>query len=151
MSASGDAPAGGPADERLLLLAQEADEVPLLSALLQSATLRPGDIAYDARARRLVLLVNRYRWEAPATRTRVRSALRIESVLSVQRRAWPDRQPHDPGTTVLELLAFTLADDMLTLNFAAGPALRVRVECPDILLEDVSGPWAATSEPRHDG
>ena len=143
-------PADVPADERLLLLAQEAAEVPLLSALVQSATLRLPDIAYDARARRLVLLVNRYRWEDPTTRTRVRSALRIESVLSVQRRSWPNQTPGDPGVTVLELLAFTLDADTLTLTFAGGAALRVTVEVPDLVLEDVSGPWAAGSEPRYE-
>ena len=126
--------------------------MPLLSALLQSATLRLPDIAYDRRARRLVLLVNRYRWEAAVhtgAQTRVRAALRIESVLAVQRRDWPDHAGHDPGITVLELLAFTLDGDVLTLTFAGGAALRVTVECADMVLEDVSGPWGAGREPRY--
>ncbi len=138
-----------PADERLLLLAQEADEVPLLSALTQSAILRAPDVAWDRRGRRVVLMLNRYRWEANQG-TRVRSALRIENVLSVQRRHWPDANAHDPGITILELLAFTLDDLTCTLTFAAGASLRLRLECVDMVLEDISGPWAAAGVPTHD-
>lgn len=131
------------ADTRLLLLAQEAGEVATISALFQSAAVRVADVAYDRRARRLVLLTSRYRWEGKDS-TRVRSALRIESVLGVARRDWPT------GDAVLELLALTLAEDVLTLAFARGATLRVTVECPDLTLEDVSAPWPASREPRHD-
>ncbi len=61
------------ADSRLLLLAQEADEVQMISALVQDAIVHPAEIAYDRRARRLVLLLDRYRWEA-GDRTRVRES-----------------------------------------------------------------------------
>ena len=123
-------------DTRLLLLAQEADEVPLISALVQDAILRPADVAYDRRARRLVLLLDRYRWEAN-DRTRV------------QLRGWTDFGAHDPGITILELLAFIIEDDVLTIAFAAGPTLRVSTECVDIILEDLSPPWRATRKPEH--
>ena len=131
------------ADAPLRLLAHDADEVPTISALVQSAAVRVADIAYDGRARRVVLLLSRYRWEAN-DRTRVRSALRIESVVGVARRDWP------AADAVLELLALTLADDVLMLAFAGGATLRVTVECPDLTLEDLSAPWPASREPRHD-
>ena len=136
-------------DSRLLLLAHEADEVPLISALVQDAILRPDDVAYDRRARRLVLLLDRYRWEAN-DRTRVRSALRIESVTRVQRRGWNDFNAHDPGVGLLELLAFLVEDNVFTISFAAGATLRIETECIDLILEDVSPPWRAGSEPIHE-
>jgi len=136
------------ADTRMLLMAQEAGEVPLISALVQDAIVRRADIAYDRRARRLVLLLDRYRWEAN-DRTRVRSALRIESATRVQRRGWTEGSPNDPGIGVLDLLAFTLDDDVLTIVFAAGATLRVAVECVDVILEDVSPPWSTGHEPDH--
>ena len=129
-------------DTRLLLLANEADEVVLISALLQDALVRPVDIAWQPKARRLVLLVNRFRWET-SDRTRVRAALRIESVLRVQRRDWPK------GEAILDLLAVTADGDHLTLAFAAGATIRAEVECVDVVLEDMSAPWAATREPGH--
>jgi len=137
-----------PADERLLLLAQDADEVPLLSALTQSAIVRAPDVAWDRRRRRVVMLCNRYRWEAN-DRTRVRSALRIQNVVSAQRRNWPDANTHDPGITILELLAFTLDDLTCTLTFAAGASLRLHLECVDMVLEDISGPWHASGVPTY--
>ncbi|UAJ11258.1 DUF2948 family protein [Glacieibacterium megasporae] len=137
------------ADSRLLLLAQEADVLPLISALVQDAIVHPAEIAYDRRARRLVLLLDRYRWEA-GDRTRVRSALRIESVTRVQRRGWSAAGPHDPDIAVLDLLAFLIEGDILTIAFAAGPTLRIETECVDIILEDISPPWLAGSEPMHE-
>ncbi len=136
-----------PADDRLLLLAQEPGEVSLLSALTQSAVLRAAEVAYDRRARRLVLLLRRYRWEA-GDRTRVESALRFESVTAVQRKSWPA----DAGEaeTVLELLAFSFADGVFTASFGGGAALRIAVEVVDLVLEDMSGPWRASREPAYE-
>jgi hypothetical protein len=143
-----------PSDERLLLLAQEADELPLISALTQSAVLRASGIAYDQRARRLVLLLNRYRWETN-DQTRVQSALRFESVTAVQRRGWASLDVAGADATaaaaaVLELLAFTYVDGAITANFGGGAALRIAVECVDLVLEDISGPWRASREPQYD-
>ena len=127
---------------RLLLLANEADEVPLISALVQDAVVHAADIAWEPRAKRLVLLVNRFRWEA-RDNSRVRSALRVEHAVAVQRRAWP------AGDAVLDLLAITVDGDALSLTFAAGPALRVATECIDLILEDLGEPWPASREPAH--
>ena len=129
--------------EPLRLLALEPDDLPALSALVQSAALRCDEIAYDARARRLVLMLSRYRWEA-ADKTRVRSALRVECVKAVKRKAWP------VGEAVLELLALEHDGEALMLSFADGATLRVEVECPDLVLEDLTEPWPAIREPRHD-
>jgi hypothetical protein len=130
-------------DERLTLIGQTADDLPAISALLQDATLRAIDVGYDRRARRLALLVNRYRWES-ATRSRVRCALRLETVAVVQRQAWPTAPD-----AVLNLLSLTQDGDWLVLTFAAGAALRARAEVIEIVLEDLSAPWETTREPSH--
>ncbi len=129
---------------RLLLLANEAVEVPLISTLVQDAVVHAADIAWEPRARRLVLLVNRFRWEA-GDHTRVRTALRLESVTRLQRRGWPH------GDAILDLLAITLDGDAptLTLAFAAGPTLRAEVEAVDLILEDIGEPWPASRQPAH--
>jgi hypothetical protein len=129
-------------DERLTLVGQNPDDLPALSALLQDATLRAPDIGFDRKARRLVLLVNRFRWETPV-RSRVRSALRLETVTAVQRQNWP------AADTVLDLLSLTADGDWLVLTFAAGVAIRARVEVIEIILEDLSAPWATEREPQH--
>ena len=131
-------------DDRLLLRAEEAADMPPLSALVQDAVVAAAEIVFDRKARRLVLLISRYRWEAEA-RSRVRSALRIESVLHIERRRWPQ----DPAA-VLDLLAMTVLGDVVTLDFAGGAAIRVGVECIDAVLEDMSQPWPVQHRPGHD-
>ena len=130
--------------ELLLLRAEDGEDLKVLSACVQDMALKPVDMAWQPRHRRLVLLGNRYRWEAKAP-TRVRSALRFEGVLRVERREWP-AEDH----AVLPLLAVTLEDEgQLLLAFGGGTALRLHVEAVDATLEDLSGPWGALAEPRH--
>lgn len=129
--------------ERLCLLAQDADDVPVVSAAVQSAAVRGDEIGYDRKARRLVLMLSRYRWEA-GDQTRVRAALRIDCVTAVRRKAWP------VGEVVLELLAVTLEDEAVLLAFAGGATLRIEVECPDLTLEDLTDPWPAIREPHYE-
>jgi hypothetical protein len=129
-------------DERLTLLGQSEEDLPAISALLQDATLRTEDIAYDQRRRRLVLLVNRYRYES-STPSRVRCALRLESVEAVQRQNWPRHQ------TVLALLSLGESDGWLHLTFAGNTALRARAEVIEVVLEDLSAPWETPRIPTH--
>ena len=130
---------------RLLLLAQDAAELPLLSSLVQDATLRPLDIAWDTRAHRLVALIGRYRWEAHDN-SRIRTALRFDHVLRAERRNWP----RDPDSAMLALLAMTLDGDLLTLAFSGGTTLRLTLEVVDVTLEDLTAPWPASRQPEHD-
>ncbi|WP_416907251.1 MAG: DUF2948 family protein [Polymorphobacter sp.] len=128
---------------RLTLLAQSAEDLPALAALLQDATLRTPDIARDVRARRLVLLLNRYRWEAAAG-SRTRCALRIEGLLGVQQKSWP--QSDD---AVLNLLSLEWTAPHLTLLFSDHVALRAEVEALDLIMEDLGDPWPTEKRPRH--
>jgi hypothetical protein len=130
-------------DERMTLLGQNPDDLPAISALLQDATLRTEDVAWDKRGRRLVLLVNRYRWEARVA-SRVRAALRIETVEAIQRQNWPRE-----ADAVLNLLSLAQDGEWIVLTFAAGAALRARVEVIEIVLEDVTAPWPTSRVPTH--
>lgn len=137
--------------ELLHLIATGADEIATVSALVQDMLVKAGEAGFAPRQRRLVLLGNRFRWEAPDPPTRVRSALRIEQVLKAERREWPD-EPH----AVLPLLALTLEPDgpgggpcRLLLSFGGGAALRLTLDSIDLVLEDIAGPWAASAVPDH--
>ncbi|HUG61876.1 MAG TPA: DUF2948 family protein [Methylomirabilota bacterium] len=135
----------------LQLLAEDPVDLAVISAALQDAVARVGDISYEARSRRLTIAFNRYRWEAGA-RQRVRSALQVGGVMSVQARKIR-RDRHD---AVLELLAIAFEPaeapgGVLTLTFAGGGDLRAEVECVDAVLADVSAPWPTPRAPAHDG
>jgi hypothetical protein len=130
--------------ETLALLGQEPDDVATFSALLQDATLRLADVGYDRKARRLALLVNRYRRERP-TPSRIRCAFRVETVDSVQRAGWPGDT--DAVTVILSL---AIEGDWLVITCAGGIALRARIEVIDLVLEDMGEAWATTRVPAHD-
>lgn len=144
------------ADAPLRLLAQDADDLPILSALLQDAVLTARDMRWQASRRRFAMLVNRFRWEdrARAERAgdyeRVQSLLVISDVVAVASSGF-DRAD---GDLVLSLLSLRLepGDDGagdLFLTLAGDGEIRLRVECLDVALRDVTRPHAARGVPRH--
>lgn len=133
---------------RLALLGREPGDIEPFSALLQDATLRLADIGFDRKARRLVCLVNRYRREADALSlgpSRIRCALRIETVDAVQRTGWPA----DPEA-VTAILSLAQDGDRLVIICAAGIAIRARIEVIDLVLEDIGEPWGTARVPSHE-
>lgn len=134
----------------LKLLAQDADDLAVISAALQDAVAKVGDIAFEPRARVLTVALNRYRWEA-GRGERVRSALQIAGVLKVETR----KIRRDAPEAVVELLAVTFEPGeapggVVTLSFAGGGDLRATVECVEAVLADVSAPWRTPRTPRHE-
>ena len=130
--------------ERLALLGQEPGDIETFSALLQDATLRLADVGFDRKARRLALLVNRYRREAAAP-SRIRCALRIETVDAVQRAGWPN----DPEAVTV-ILSLAHDGDWLVITCGGGIAIRARIEVVDLVLEDMGEAWTTTRVPQHD-
>jgi hypothetical protein len=130
--------------DKLTLLGQEPQDIATFSALLQDATLRLEDVGFDRKARRLALLVNRFRRETPQP-SRIRSALRIETASAVQRTGWPS----DPQA-VTAILSLAQDGDWLVITCAGGIALRAKTEVIDLVLEDMGDPWTTTRVPHHD-
>jgi len=134
----------------LKLLAEDAADLSIISAALQDAVAQVGDITFEARTRRLTIVFNRFRWET-AQRQRVRSALQIGGVLEIHTR----NIRRDDPEAVVELLAIAFEageppEGELTLSFAGGGDMRVRIECIDAILADVSQPWPTPRTPTHE-
>ena len=133
----------------LRLLAQEPDDLEVISAAMQDAVAKVGDIRFEPRAGRLTIAFNRYRWEANE-KARVRSALQLGGVLKVQTR----KIRRAPKDAVIEVLAMTFTPGdapggVVTLSCAGGGDLRAVVECVDAVLADVSEPWPTPRSPAH--
>jgi hypothetical protein len=142
------------------LAAREADDLPVISALMQDAIFPVAEMAWDRRHRRFHILLNRFRWEDRAEAQargrayeRVRSILSVGDVLAASIQGF-DRTDRD---LVLSLLAIEFVpgadgtgDVILTL--AGDGAIRLSVECLDLHLRDVTRPYAAPSgkAPAHD-
>ncbi|MBX7250287.1 MAG: DUF2948 family protein [Caulobacteraceae bacterium] len=136
----------------LKLLAQDADDLKVLSAALQDAVGKVGDIAFEARKRQLTIALNRFRWESSGPRERVRSAVQVGGVMAVKAR----KIRREAKRAVIELLAVTFEageapGGAVIFEFAGGADLRCEVECLDVVLADVSQPWPAVAEPTHQG
>ncbi|HYC67013.1 DUF2948 family protein [Brevundimonas sp.] len=146
-AAADDTPAGTAA-EPLRLLAEDADDLHIISAALQDAILRPVDIVWEPSARRVTLALSRFCWECGGTR--VMSAMQFGDVISVKSRRLPRGPEH-----ALELLAMDFEPGeapggRVTLMFAGGGDLRIDVECLDAVLTDLSERWPARLAPTHE-
>jgi len=137
----------------LRLLAEDADDLAVISAALQDAVTRIGDIQFEPRGRRLTLAFNRFRWEAEEEAgERVRAGLQLGGVLAVKAR----NLRREAADAVLELLALSFEageapGGRITFAFAAGGDLAVEVECIDAALADLSAPWPCPRTPDHEG
>ena len=138
--------------EPLRLLAEDEDDLAVISAALQDAIAKVGDIEWDAKGRRFTLALNRYLWEVPGglLGNRVRAGLQFGSVLAVKSR----NLRRDPPDAVIELLAVRFEageapGGAIRLAFAGGGDLELTVECVDAALADISAPWPTSSTPAH--
>ncbi|HUF55801.1 MAG TPA: DUF2948 family protein [Thermohalobaculum sp.] len=149
------------ADRPLRLRAEDADDLVILSSLMQDAVVRTGDIRWLGRRRRLVILANRFRWEdAEEARRRrrpferVRTALTVEGVLGLKAQRLDPARP-DAVTAVLALGWQETAEGAgrLTVSLAEGAAIVAEVEMLDVTLVDLTRPWEARSGamPSHEG
>ncbi len=139
----------------LRLLAEDDDDLQVISAALQDALTTVGEIVYEAAGRRLTISLNRFCWECSQEEVvRIRAGLQLGGVLSVRSRGL------DPSakSALLSILALTFepsaAEDdpggAILLHLAGGGDLRAEVECVDAVLTDLSDPWPARAAPEHD-
>ena len=151
--------------EQLRLVALDLEDLDVLSANLQDAVLKVGDMTYLAREKRFVALLNRFDWQAalkaeadgkwfPKYR-RCQTALRFERVLAAK----CSRLDLKAKDQVLELLAIQFAprdgegkdpEGEIELIFAGGPAIRLHVECIEAELRDLGPSWPTANCPHHD-
>ena len=139
---------------RLRLLAEDEEDLKIISAHLQDAVMRVGDLAYMPKHHRFAAMVNRFCWEdcgGNQTGVRVLCGLLFDGVLKVQ--AHHVRQ--DDPNAVLELLAINFRPQQdgagtIDLMLAGGGCIRLSVECVAATLRDMTEPRPAVSRPAHD-
>lgn len=136
----------------LRLLAEDADDLAVISAALQDAVTRIGDIRWEKGARRLTIAFSRFRWEAADGHgERVFAGFQLGGVESVRAR----NVRLEAKDAVLELLAVSFEPTeapggRVVLAFADGADIAIEVECVDAALADLSDPWRAPHTPGHE-
>ena len=144
--------------DKLKLIALDGDDLKIVSAHLQDAVLKVGDMAFVPRERRFAAILNRFDWasvppDGKATAPiRRQTALRFERVLGAQVTGIDLKAGHE----VLALLALqyepTSEEDpqgYVTLVLAGGGAVRLHVECVEAEMKDLGPAWQARAVPKH--
>ena len=141
----------------LKLLALDEEDLKIVSAHVQDAVMKVGDLNFIAASKQFVLPMHRFAWEKEATERnpqpeRRNSVLHFDRVLSAKLSGISRGAPDD----VLSLLAVTYAvtdapAGTVDLVFSGGGAIRLDVECIEARLVDLGGAWGASSRPAHEG
>ena len=147
----------------LKLIALDAEDLNVVSAHLQDAVLRVGEMAYLPAEKRFIAIANRFDWGEVAKATsnrasseafeRRRSGIRFERVLSAKLQGIDLKDQR----AALALLAITFEptggsetpEGDVTLTFSGAAAIRLHVECVEVELKDLGAAWATKHSPEH--
>ena len=139
----------------LKLGALDEEDLQVVSAHMQDAVIRVGDIRILAGKQQLALIANRFNWSS-ADRPREgyrrrRTGLHFNRVSAVR----SSRIRHAAPEAVLELLAISFrATDapsgVVRLEFAGGGIIELDVECIDAWMSDQGEEWGTVNKPEHD-
>ncbi len=146
------------AEQPLRLMAADAEDLRVVSALCQDAVAQTSEMSWKPSKRQFALLLNRFRWEYHANRPgqpaeRVQSTLVVEDALKVRANGV------DPAERdlILSLLSveFEPGEDgqgTLRLILAGDGEIAVEVEALNVMLTDVTRPYLAPSRkvPEHE-
>lgn len=139
----------------LKLMAEDTADLEIIAAAAQDALVRAGDLAFDPRARRFSLTMNRFRWEDVKENgpyERVRAAMSFEGVLSVKSRNL--RRDAPDAVAALLSVSFQPAEEppggQVKVVLAGGGEVLLDVECLDAILVDLGEPWRTPRRPDHE-
>jgi hypothetical protein len=141
--------------EALKLVAFDDQDLSIISAHVQDAVMKVGDLEYLPARKRFVVPMNRFAWEVKSGFLR-RHNERRQSVLHFDRvlGAKTSGISRNKADKVLSLLAVSFVPvdapaGLVELIFSGGGAIMLDVECIEARLADIGGGWEATSRPVH--
>jgi hypothetical protein len=136
----------------LKLIALDGEDLAVISAHVQDAFVRRGEIAYLSGQKRFALGAWRYDWAGSASgrKERVGAVLRFDRVLKVSQIGLAGLKPD----ATLNLLAVSFDENdppagIVTLTFSGGAAIRLRVECLESELRDIGPRRPVKACPGH--
>jgi hypothetical protein len=147
-----------PNRNKVKLMAQDAQDLSILSALMQDAIGKTSEVAWLPDRRIFALVVNRFRWEDAATAEaegrsyeRVRAGLHVQDVAEAKFRGFDIAK----GQEVFEILSitFTPGEDgtgHVTIDCAGGAGFDLSVEALDVRMGDMDTVWRTQHLPKHE-
>lgn len=141
----------------LKLLALDDEDLQVVSAHMQDAVFKCGDLQYWPSQKQFAVAANRFAWEETEKGSqpfeRRRAALVFKQVKGVKSIGF-DR---NNGEAVQSLLAVTFEKDgegpdgSIELVLAGGGSILLNVDCVEVQLADTGGAWETKLKPRHPG
>lgn len=144
-----------PNQTNLKLLANNTNDLKVISAHLQDSILTTKNIANLKKNRLFLLEFNRFMWEdiekgILRKNKRIRSILKIDNVISVQSK----NINQENKDRFLEFLTIEVDENAsnnynLNLIFAGDALIKITVEVIEVYLDDQGEPWESKTEPKH--
>lgn len=151
-------------EDLLRLRAADAEDLAVISAVVQDALISVKDLSYDPGSRRFTLVANRFRWEskspdefnggadgAPA----FERTLCVVSFADVETVAYRGFQRRD-GERILSLLAIRAGEvskgeaaRTIDLEFSGDATLRLAVSAINVHATDIGEAWPTAWQPDH--
>ena len=134
----------------LALAALDTEDLAVISAHMQDAVLRLGDIRYNKRLGKFSLLANRFAWEEGGSPQRRLTALQFDRVTEVK----SQNILQGEKSAVVSLLTITfeageLPSGTILLTFSGGGTIRLAVECIEVQMKDLGPAWSTANTPAH--
>jgi hypothetical protein len=149
-------------DTPLKLRAEDADDLAVISAVVQDALISVGDLTYDRAARSFTLVANRFRWEgrkdagAPTNSPGANGEAVFERTLcavsfaEVGKASYRGFRRRGDDERILSLLAIRAGGDgTIDLEFSGGAAVRLTVAAIRVRATDIGEPWPTAWQPDH--
>ena len=141
----------------LKLIALDEQDLSIVSAHVQDAVMKVSDLEYLPAAKRFVLTMNRFVWEAKSGlfrqhNERRQSVLHFDRVLGAKTSGIQRDKPAEVlSLLAISFIAISKPAGIVELVFSGGGTIMLDVECVEARLADVGGAWEATSRPVHRG
>lgn len=149
-------------DGGMRLLAETAEDLEVLSTLLQDAIIPGEDMVHDRGGRRFVMVVNRFCWDLPPVDgvmsqdggpvyERRLCGVQVRNVTAVRQTG----MPADRRSALLNLLAIRAnlegtSGSNVELLFSGGAVLRLEIESLSVIAEDMDAGQPTPNRPTHD-
>ncbi|RRI03103.1 DUF2948 family protein [Mesorhizobium tamadayense] len=141
----------------LKLIALDDQDLSIVSAHVQDAVMKVSDLEYLPAAKRFVLTMNRFVWEARSGffrqhNERRQSVLHFDRVLGAKTSGISRDKPAEVlSLLAVSFIAISKPAGIIELVFSGGGTIMLDVECIEARLADIGGSWEATSRPVHRG
>lgn len=130
--------------DRLRFAALDTDDLEVVSAHLQDASVNPSEILWRPLEHRVVIGLDRIDWEAPpdpgSALRRRRAALRFDRVRACKARGFAPDKAAPLNLLAVEYSESAGASGIVTLIFSGQATFRLEVECLEAELTDLAPP-----------